>query len=65
MNKGEILSKEDYQIIWREQERELEKINRILEKRNLESPITQAALRRHQLIRKALVHLYRESYYTH
>lgn len=59
------LSPEDYQIIWREAERQLEKVKEIEDKGNNESPISKAALRRHQLIRMALLHLYREYYYWH
>lgn len=57
------LTKSDFQVIWREKERQDEKI-RALEERGDGSPITAAALRRHQLIREALLFYYRSMHYT-
>lgn len=57
------LTKSDFQVIWREKERQDEKI-RALEERGDQSPITAAALRRHQLIREALLFYYRSMHYT-
>ena len=56
------LTKSDFQVIWREKERQDEKI-RALEERGDQSPITAAALRRHQLIREALLFYYRSNHY--
>ena len=58
------LTKEDYQVIWRERCRQEAKIA-VLMTKDLSNPITAAALRRHELIREALIRLYHESYYNH
>ena len=53
------LTKAEMELIWREKEREDAKIRAIELKGREDSPITEAALRRHRLIRDALIHYYR------
>lgn len=54
----------DYETVLREADRHLQKCREIV-KKGIDSPISRAALRRHQINRTALLMLYREKYYKY